>query len=110
MTTTTFERYPTFEFSADQLSVLHCSRRQLGRQDDIANSVLVMVSAVSKANATGNTSRSVAMQNRLVKFLNNNATGRVMISPTEAQYTFGFGNGVCGVIHNLETGRFQRAK
>lgn len=110
MTTATFERYPTFDFTNEQLSTLHCSRRQLGREDDIANSVLVMVSAVSKANATGNVSRSAAMQQRLVKFLNNNAVARVMLSATEAQYTFGFGNGVCGVIHNLETGRFQRAK
>ena len=105
---TTFERFPNFSFTPEQLATIHCSRRQLGRQDDIANSVLVMASALSKANTTNDMARANSMGDRLVKFLNNNATSRLFVDENQAVYTFGFGNGASGVVHDFVTGRFRR--
>ena len=105
--TGTIERFPSFTFEPEQLAPIHTTRRQLGKADDVTNSVLVLASRIAKANAVKNRNQAKQVERQLVKYLNNNATWRIVNSDDSAQYGFG---DQTSVLHNLASGRIVRAK
>ena len=105
--TTTLERYPTFNFDNETLQKIHVSKRQLNKKDDAVNTVLVLASRMSRSSEINT---QTMLGTRLMKFLNNNATGRLRLNDDELHYVFGRGDGVCGLIHNVTTGRMRRTK
>ena len=99
----TLEKYPVFEFDTDTLNLVHTSRRQLGKSEDIANSTLVLAYLIKKANTRV---KMVEQQMKFSKYLNNNATWRLVNTDNIAVYGFGDHS---SVTHNLETGRVYRS-
>ena len=104
-TVSSIEMYPSFTFAPEQLSAIHTTRRQLGKANDVTNSLLVLASRLSKAS---DVNKCEQIANQFVKYLNNNATWRI-VSGDKLYARYGFGDKT-SVTHNFENGRITRAQ